>query len=423
MAFGDAAHQEGSSIAVDPSGNLILAGVFAGTVNFGGGPVTAPTGDLFLAKFGNGGSHQWSKAFGSPSSLTAPAVALDSAGSAYMDGAFQGSVDFGSGQLVSKGGWDIFATRQDANGDTGWSLAAGDAGYQATKNVVVDKDGNCILAGEFSGAINFGAAPLMSAGALDAFLAKLDSQGKHVWSARFGGTDNQLARALAVDKAGNVIVAGMFKDAIDLGGGPLANKGDFDIFIGKLSPDGNHIWSRSFGNSDAQTVYDVTVSPDGDVVITGATAGPLDLGGGPLTNDHPLNIFGAKLHGADGSHAWSKAFGDASNQAPTRVAVDSSGNVVFVGGFAGTVDFGGGPLASLGDDVFVAKLTADGTHVWSKRFGDPDNQSKTQWATSVAIDGGGNIFLTGYFEGKINFGCGVLTSAGDTDVFVARLSP
>jgi hypothetical protein len=69
------------------------------------------------------------------------------------------------------------------------------------------------------------------------------------------------------------------------------------------------------------------------------------------------------------------------------VAVDGAGNVLLTGDFDGTVDFGGGPLTSAGsDDIFVAKLDAQGNHLWSKRFGD----SYYQQADAVTVDGARN---------------------------------
>ena len=84
-----------------------------------------------------------------------------------------------------------------------------------------------------------------------------------------------------------------------------------------------------------------------------------------------------------------------------------------------TVDFGGGVLTSAGlTDGFVAKLDPFGAHVWSKRQGDAMAQS----VSGVAADGSG-VFATGTFAGVVTFGGASLTSAGATDVMIAKLSP
>jgi hypothetical protein len=74
-------------------------------------------------------------------------------------------------------------------------------------------------------------------------------------------------------------------------------------------------------------------------------------------------------------------------------------------------------FASAGnEDIFVAKFGAGGAHLWSKRFGDEDSQG----GSAVAADLSGNMIVTGYFKGVVDFGGSVLTSAGGADIFMAK---
>jgi hypothetical protein len=122
-----------------------------------------------------------------------------------------------------------------------------------------------------------------------------------------------------------------------------------------------------------------------------------------------------------GTHLWSRRFGGTSFDQGLGVAVDGSGNVLVTGVFEGTVDFGGGPLTSAGIiDIFVAKYSGtDGSHVWSRRFG----STIFDEGLGVAVDGSGNVLVTGVFEGTVDFGGGPLTSAGGNDIFLLRLRP
>jgi hypothetical protein len=99
--------------------------------------------------------------------------------------------------------------------------------------------------------------------------------------------------------------------------------------------------------------------------------------------------------------------------------VDGSGNVVVSGYFAGAVDFGGGALTALGTDVFAAKYSSAGAHTWSRRFGG----AGTQLGYGVAAAPNGNVTLTGPFSGTIDCGTGTLTSAGMDDAFLAGIGP
>ena len=97
--------------------------------------------------------------------------------------------------------------------------------------------------------------------------------------------------------------------------------------------------------------------------------------------------------------------------------MDGSGNVFVTGIFSGTVDFGGGNLVSAGSvDIFVAKYNANGVHQWSKRLGGTGGEI----GQAVAVDGSGNVVVTGDFSGTVDFGGGNLVSAGSSDVFLAK---
>jgi hypothetical protein len=131
-------------------------------------------------------------------------------------------------------------------------------------------------------------------------------------------------------------------------------------------------------------------------------------GGG--TGGTPVQLTGAPL--------WAHNYGDGDEQAGTSVAVDPQGGIYVAGSFAGTIDFGSQPLTSAGNhDVFIAKLDpTDGHRLWSRRIGDTAEQNGAGIAFAA-----GSIAVTGSFGGTIDFGKGGLTSAGGTDIFVAKL--
>ncbi len=141
---------------------------------------------------------------------------------------------------------------------------------------------------------------------------------------------------------------------------------------------------------------------------------------GPLTSAALQDIFVAKYSGTNGAHQWAKRFGGSSDDVVNKIAVDVNGDVVMTGYFQKTVDFGGGPLSSMGlFDVFVAKYAGtNGAHKWSKRFGSTSNDA----GYGISTDSSGNVIATGYFMGSVDFGGGTLTSAGTLDVFVVKLA-
>jgi uncharacterized protein (AIM24 family) len=417
--FGDASSQTANAVAVDASGNVIVAGSFMGTVDFGGGALSsAGARDYFVAKFGPDGAYMWSKRFGNASDQWNPHIAVDASGNVIVAGGYEGAIDFGGGALTSAGSQDICVAKLGSDGAYLWSKRFGDGDVQAANAVAVDPSGNVIITGILRGTTNFGGGVLTSAGINDVFVAELTSTGAHVWSRRFGDMFNQFSTGIAASGA-SVIVTGTFQSTIDFGGGPLPSGGEYDVFAAAFGAAGAHQWSKRFGDASSQDATGIAVDASGNVTVTGGFSGNINFGGSALTSAGGYDVFVATFM-SDGTHIWSACFGDASYQHASAVAADASGNVILVGYLAGTADFGGAVLTSAGgNDVFVAKFSSDGAHKWSKRFGDADDQR----VEAVAVDASGNVIAAGGFNGTVDFGGGTLTSAGLNDVFVVKFKP
>jgi hypothetical protein len=301
-----------------------------------------------------------------------------------------------------------------------WSRSFGDHEWQFAYDVDVDHNGNVAVTGSFFSSIKPGWVTLTSAGGQDIYLVAYREHGSHIFSKRFGdASDGQFGIGVEYDHDGNLVLVGSFLGTVDFGGGLLTSAGAQDMFVAKFDAIGNHIWSKRFGDAgDHQAANGVAIDQNNDIVITGHFESAVDFGGGPLTSAGSFDVFALKL-GSDGSHVWSKRFGDSGTQDGFRVEVDSNGNPVMTGYFFSTIDFGGGVLPSAGDDdVFVAKLNAaDGTHVWSRRFGGVGEQRPV----GVAVDSEHNVILAGYFHSSIDFGGGTMTPAGYGDIFLAKL--
>ena len=254
-----------------------------------------------------------------------------------------------------------------SGGEYGWSKhVGGDILPDEGLAVAVDSAGHSYVTGDFSVTANFGGTTLVSAGTRDAFVAKYRADGTLVWAKRLGGAYDDFGQAVAVDGAGNVLVTGKFQAAGDFAGSSLISAGGYDIFL-------------------------------------------------------------AKLAGLDGRPMWVKRIGGSGSDEGASLALDGSGNAYLAGQFQGAVDFGSGPVANTNPyaHAFVAKYSgADGSAVWSRRFGKLNAYTPitSGSARSISVDGSGNVALAGYFSGPVDFGLGALTSAGGADVFVARLA-
>lgn len=313
---------------------------------------------------------------------------------------------------------DLCATPEDEDCDLDgpcsepplWKKPADETAEGMARGVATDDDGNVIVTGDFSGTLDLGAGPML--GQSDVFLAKFDAAGNTLWSTRFVSDGPHIAEAVTVDGDGGIILAGSFAGTIDLGGGALVSAAK-DGFVAKFDAAGAHLWSKSFARAAAQ---ELAVGPSGSIVVTGVFEGMTTLGGGPvLVSAGGTDMYIVELD-TDGNQVWSKSFGNSDYQDYPYVVVDSSEDIVLVGDLAGTIDFGGGPLIEdVYQAIFVARFDADGGYVWSEKYGD----GSWQTATGLALDPADNIVVSVRNLGSIDFGGGPLNSGN----VVARLAP
>ncbi len=305
-------------------------------------------------------AHFWSQRFGGTSSNRGYAVAVDGSGNVVVTGSFVGTANFGGANLVSAGGYDVFVAKYNAAGVHQWSQRFGGTSDDQGRAVAVDGSGNTAVMGYYQGTVNFGGGNLVSAGSYDIFVARYDSAGVHQWSQRFGSTASDMGYDVAEDGSGNVLVTGNFVGTVNFGGGNLVSAGgSVDIFVAKYDAAGVHQWSQRFGSTAFDEGRSIAVDGPGNVLVTGLFPGTVNFGGANLVSAGSYDVFVAKYNAA-GVHQWSQRFGSTLEDDGNGVAVDGPGNVAVTGNFQGTVDFGGGNLVSAGsDDIFVAKYSSE----------------------------------------------------------------
>jgi hypothetical protein len=425
LRFGGTGDDEGRSVAFDAAGNLFATGSFEGSIDFGGGELKSAGGkDMFVVKLGPAGEHIWSKVFGDKDAdQVASSIAVGADGSAVITGNFAGSIDFGGGPLASAGGKDVFVVKLTADGDFAWAKAFGGVGaLQEGLAVAVDNSGNALVAGAFDGPLDVDGSPLVSAGGQDAFVAKLAAAtGGRIWSVAFSGPGKEVARAVAADGAGNVLVGGGYDGVVTIGADAMPSAGGEDAFFVKLgSADGAAMMSSRFGGALNDAITGIATHSGGGYVLAGYFEEAIGFEAVSLQSAGARDIFVAS-YSAPGEIVFAKAFGDKGSQIPEAVAADSSGAIVIAGRFDGSLDLGHKPPLPGSDayDIFVGKLDASGGYVYGYAYGGTFDQV----ALGVAVDSKGNAAVTGSYFGSLQFGADPLPSAGQRDVFIAKLAP
>lgn len=243
----------------------------------------------------------------------------------------------------------------------------------------------------------------------------------HVWSKSYGGLDEDVITAIAVDPvSGDVFGTGYFREKIDFGGGLMACTGSDDLFLFRLNADGQHVWSKRFGDANTQNGQAIALDSKGDIYVTGEVFGSIDFGDGkPLTSKGSADAFVAK-YDPNGNLIWARLFGDAESQRGKAIAVTPTNQVVVAGNFNGFIPLSGQELPSNMNttDMFVIKLDDSGFDVGAKKYGSAGYDE----LIDMTVDSKGAVLLAGSFPDAITFGqLGTFPSAGDTDAFVLKL--
>jgi hypothetical protein len=260
------------------------------------------------------------------------------------------------------------------------------------------------------GGANFGGGPLPSGGGSDAVVAKFaGATGELKWARQLQGPLTQTANAVAVDASSNVFVLGRFTGSLDLPNLGKYQSDDNELFLAKLKGvNGATITARQIGAKGIHTPGGVAVDRSGNVVIAGGFVGTVNFGTAAaprsLVSAGRTDVFAAKYDNSLATNIWAARFGDAKEQIAQGLALDGAGNVFIAGLFSGAIDFGGaGSFKSTGNsDAFAAKLEgATGAALCAKAAGD----SSVQAASGVAVNLTTNeTYWLGDFLSSINWG-------------------
>jgi PKD repeat protein len=316
----------GNSLAIDASGNVYSTGTFSGTADFDPGTGTfnltsVGNVDIFISKLDSNGNFVWAKNIGGTSEDIAYSVTIDASDNVYTTGHFSGTADFdpnlGVANLISAGGYDIFVSKLDSNGNFVWAKNMGGNSNDIGYSIVTDIYNNVHFSGYFQGTSDFdpglGVMNLTSAGGYDIFISKLDSNGNLLWVKSMGANSSDYGLSLTLDISGNVYTTGFYLGTVDFNPGVgvfnLTSQGSQDIFISKLDANGNFIWAKSMGGVSTDYGYAITLDASENIYTTGDFRGTADFDPGVgvfnLTGAGNVDIFVQKMSQCNISSGYS----------------------------------------------------------------------------------------------------------------------
>jgi uncharacterized repeat protein (TIGR01451 family) len=302
--------------------------------------------------------------------------------------------------------------------DFEWATSFGSQNNNPMANVhsfeiKLDVFKNIYLVGGFYGTVDFntgaGDSSISATSNLNIYVAKYDSIGNFIWVRSFQGGSSDYARTLDFDANGNLILTGRFYNSgtFNTGQGAtvLTSSGGYDIFICKITPNGNLVWVKKVGGSGDDVSYDADIDVSGNIYVAGSFSNIVDFDPGAGIDSLQANgtdAFVLKLDSA-GNFLWVKSFTGPGTQKCSTMQISENSDLYVAGDFTDSCDFDPGTntafIQSSGSkNMFLCKLSSSGDY---KRI-----YSLPCTGVSIAdriIFRSGKIYLSGNFTFAMDF--------------------
>jgi len=284
--LGGSHNDYGRGIAVDENGNALVTGRTQSSGWVSGGWDTSHNFffDGFVVKLSSSGSHLWSSYLGGSSYDEGRSIAIDSSGNALVAGETRSAGWVSGGWDTSRGGsGDGFVVKFSGSGSHLWSSYLGGSSYDEGHGIAIDGNDNLLVTGETqSTSWVSGGWDISFESPKDAFVVKLSDSGSHLWSSYLGSSGSHIGYGIVVDQNGNALVTGS-TDSLSWasGGWDTSYGGSTDGFVAKIEGSGTpagdfnsdydvddddlQAWEVGFGTTSGASLEHGDSNSDGDV--------------------------------------------------------------------------------------------------------------------------------------------------------------
>lgn len=361
-------------------------------------------------------------------------MAEDSTGNMYVVGMSRSTGVYNSNPSITVSMGKAFILKINSLGNIAWVKYMGGHGSSAANSISLGPDGHLVIGGDLdSGIVSTNISGLQNytnAGPNDNFIMKLDTSGSLIWFKVFVGSGTVYNESsfgeLAVGGNGDIYATGSFNGSVDFDPGVgthyeyLGQSFFADIFLVKLSSNGNLRWVKAIGEAYQDFGMDLVLDDQENVLLGGMFTDTVDFnlsgGGGVVSSTpHPGISFGVRptqdcfivKYDSSGSFSWVKSFGGKWDDRLSDLEVDNGSNIYTTGWFVDTADIDPGvgsqqvfATGGVGSDAYIHKLDSSGNLIWAKTYGSDKSNDGLE---GLAISNSGNVLTTGAFVESVSF--------------------
>ncbi len=467
-SFGWAKHLESDNYTsayasqLDDQGNLIVAGVFRGTIDVDPGVgvdtlnnnwvnwinwswYTIGNSDGIVAKYTPEGTLVWVKKFETFGSLIVNSIQFDEDQNIVLAGYYHGLIDFDPGPdtalFVGEQYYDpyAFVMKLDSVGNLIW---VNEFHHSRINSMDIDENGNIYSTGVFNENVDFDPSDdeyYLYSGFMntpETFVLKLNENGELVWVKQFPCyVQVNSAQNLVLDDDENMVISGKLSGPTDFDTDStdqfiLGEPSVHSIYFCKLDSSGAFIWAKSMKCSELATPSSAVVDSMNNsyTAINFIDSVNIDTGNAVLNIESQggRNALILKLD-SSGNYIWHEAYLSIYDIGIMDIEIDILGAVYTTGYFREEIDFD--PSAdslflstdSLG--AFIHKLDTEGSFQWAHKL---TSENGYVWARSLCVDDSFEVYTSGVFTGYTDFGIGMVNQSIDggemPDIFMHKIN-
>ena len=346
------------SLRQTADGGYLLGG--ASSSGIGGDKTQANKGteDYWIIKIDSLGNKTWDKSFGGNSFDRLMSLQQTSDGGYILGGSSSTDIN-GDKSQPSKGSSDYWIIKLDSNGNKIWDKSIGGTSIEGFYSLEQTLDGGYILNGYSSSDIG-GDKTQFSIGGDDFWIVKLDSVGNRLWDKTLGGNGYEYISKIRQTSDGGYILGGRSDSGIGFDKSQ-ASKGNYDYWVLKLNANGNKIWDKTIGGSDADYFSDLQQTSDGGYILGGTSISSIS-GDKTQSGSGAFDYWIVKLDGG-GNKLWDRTIGGRDNEGFSSLQQTSDGGFILGGSSLSGITGDKSQIAKGDYDFWIVKLAAEVTGI------------------------------------------------------------
>ncbi|NQT26409.1 T9SS type A sorting domain-containing protein [candidate division KSB1 bacterium] len=341
-------------------------------------------------------------------------------GEMWSIGPFQDTLNVGRYTLISQDAWDVVILHMDSECNVIQAYTFGGLDDDEGHHICLAPDSGLIIAGRFESTLTFNNQTYQNESGHDLFIGKLSPQGEEEWMKVIPGSGSSRINGIDVGASGHIGIAGYTSGTLTFQSDTITVPFEYMTagFVAEFDASGRELWALELYGGGLEYGSDVAINASGQCYATGSIGAEIQIGPHSMTPPGLTDGFLLKMT-ADGRVCWARSLGIGWWGDGTALVLHNDNDLYLTGDFVSSIVLGGTQYTNDGtqEDVYVARFDTSGQSLWGTVIGGPNIDK----AANLVVDDSANVYTSGFFEGESVFGDETRQGQGDRDIYLMKL--